>query len=55
MMRSGLGRAHIEVLADIGFWWGDLKERVHWGDPGVGGRLILEWIFRKWDVGCGLD
>jgi hypothetical protein len=22
-----------------------------WGDPGVGGRIILEWIFRKWDVG----
>jgi hypothetical protein len=21
------------------------------GDPGVDGRLILRWIFRKWDVG----
>jgi hypothetical protein len=27
------------------------RERDHWGDPGVGGRIILEWIFRKWDVG----
>jgi hypothetical protein len=22
-----------------------------WGDPGVDGRIILEWIFRKWNVG----
>jgi hypothetical protein len=21
------------------------------GDPGVDGRIILVWIFRKWDVG----
>jgi hypothetical protein len=23
-------------------------------DPGTDGRIILRWIFRKWDVG-GLD
>jgi len=28
------------------FWWGNLKE-----DPGVDGKKILRWIFRKWDVG----
>jgi hypothetical protein len=26
-------------------------ETDHWGDPGVDGRIILIWIFRKWDVG----
>jgi len=33
------------------FWWENLKERGHLGDPGVDGRIILRWIFRKWDVG----
>jgi len=28
-----------------------LKERNQLGAPGVDGRLILRWIFRKWDVG----
>jgi hypothetical protein len=27
----------------------NLKERDHWGDPGVDGRIILRRIFRKWD------
>jgi len=34
-----------------GFWLGNVKERDHLGDPGVDGRIILRWIFRKWDVG----
>ena len=33
------------------FWWGNLRVRDRFGDPGVDGRIILRWIFRKWDVG----
>jgi hypothetical protein len=35
----------------IGFWWENLRERDHWEDPGVDGRIILRWILRKRDVG----
>jgi hypothetical protein len=34
---------------------GKPEERDHLGDPGVDGSIILRWIFRKWDVGYGLD
>jgi hypothetical protein len=32
------------------FWWGNVRERYHLKDPGVDERIILRWIFRKWDV-----
>ena len=38
-----------------GFGGGKLRERDHLGDPGIDGRIILRWIFRKWGVGFGLD
>jgi hypothetical protein len=32
-----------------GFWLGNLRERGHWGDPDVDGRIILRWIFGRWE------
>jgi hypothetical protein len=34
-----------------GFGGGNLRERGHLGDPGIDGRIILKWIFRKWEYG----
>jgi len=36
--------------AYTGFWWGILRERNHLEDTGVDRRIILRWIFMKWDV-----
>jgi hypothetical protein len=30
-----------------GFWWENVRERGRLEDPGVDGRIILRWIFRK--------
>ena len=32
-----------------GFWWGNPRERDHWGDPDIDGRIILRRIFGKWE------
>jgi hypothetical protein len=38
-----------------GFWWGNLRDRDHWRDLDVDGRIILRWTFGKWEgvVGTG--
>jgi hypothetical protein len=38
---------HVSGRRDVytGFWWGTLRERDNFEDPGVDGRLILRLIF----------
>jgi hypothetical protein len=31
------------------FWWENLREENHLEYPGIYGRIILKWIFEKWD------
>jgi hypothetical protein len=38
-----------------GFWLGELREGDHLKDPGVDGRIILKWIFKKWDGVAWID
>jgi hypothetical protein len=40
---TGKGKAY------TGFRWGNLRERGHFEDPGVDGKIILRWILRTWD------
>jgi hypothetical protein len=50
-----------EVRCIQGFGWNARGKETTWktevyrGEyPGLDGRIILRWIFRKWDVGYGL-
>ena len=47
MARMGEGRGVHRVLVGK-------PEGNHWGDPDVDGRIILRWIFGKWE-GWRLD
>jgi len=46
-----MGRAEMYT----GFWWGNLRERDRFEDPGVDERIISRWIFRSGMWGHGLD
>ena len=37
----GLGEVH------IGLWWENTREKDHFEDPDVYGRIILKWILKK--------
>jgi hypothetical protein len=51
-MRWGGHVARIEDMrGSTKVWWGNLRERGHLGNLGVDERIILRWIFVKWDVG----
>jgi hypothetical protein len=52
---GGVCSAHgVEERRVHGFGGGNLRERDQLEEPGVDGRVILRWIFRKWEVG-GMD
>jgi len=46
---------HVALMGEergcIGSWWGNRREGDHWVDLGVDGRIIIERISRRWDVG----
>jgi hypothetical protein len=44
---GGVCRAYGEEKRLYRVLWGNLRDRDHLGDPGVDGRIILKWIFRK--------
>jgi hypothetical protein len=31
------------------FWWENVRDGDHLKDPDIDGRIILKWIFEKWD------
>ena len=39
-----------EIGGCIESWWGNRRERDHWGDLGIDGWIILRRISRRWDV-----
>jgi hypothetical protein len=42
---------HYGITPHTVFWWADLREGELLEDPGIGGRIILKWVFKKWDGG----
>jgi len=49
-MGGACSRYGVRGEVHTGFWCGNLRERDYLEDPGVDGRILLRWIFRKWDV-----
>jgi hypothetical protein len=37
------------------FWYGNLNGKKYLRDPGIDVRVILRWIFRKWNVAVGTE
>jgi hypothetical protein len=48
---SSVGNSEVHTV----FRWGKLREGDYLKDPGTDGRIILQWIFEKWDGGMDRD
>ena len=44
--------AETSYHTEAGFWCCNPTVRDYFEDPGVDGRIILRWIFSKWDGGA---
>jgi hypothetical protein len=44
-----------EERKGTGFWWERPKERDHWEDQGVGGKMGSEWILGRLAGGYAFD
>ena len=45
------GQPRLEGVDNFLSWWGNRRERDHWGDLGVDGWIMLGWISSRWNVG----
>jgi hypothetical protein len=54
---NGLGVLHVWGGGEVntGSRRGTLREEGHFEDPGIDGRIILKWIFKKRNKGHALD
>jgi hypothetical protein len=44
MERTSERRGH------AGFWWGNLRRREHFEHLGIDARIIIKWMFKKFDA-----
>jgi hypothetical protein len=55
MKKNAFGRARSTIPRGevyTGIWWENLRKSDHLETPGVDGRVISKWTFRKWDGAC---